>query len=91
MQLRSRWEEIAVASPMCRISRLTQPRGRPSQTTVSVVRRGHASEIEAQVLTPSTRLWEAAPIVPKTPPNPLATDREFLAEFPYLAEPHAGY
>ena len=36
-------------------------------------------------------LWDAAPILPKTPPNPLRNDREFLTEFPYLAEPHAGY
>jgi hypothetical protein len=32
-------------------------------------------------------LWDAAPIVPKTPPNPLANDKEFLDHFPYLAEP----
>ena len=32
-------------------------------------------------------LWDAAPIVPKTPPNPLKNDKEFLKEFPYLAEP----
>jgi hypothetical protein len=32
-------------------------------------------------------LWNAAPIEPKTPPNPLKNDKEFLAEFPYLAEP----
>jgi hypothetical protein len=31
-------------------------------------------------------LWDAAPIVPKTPPNPLKNDKEFLNEFPYLAE-----
>ena len=36
-------------------------------------------------------LWDAAPIEPKTPPNPLRNDKEFLPEFPYLAEPHAGY
>jgi len=34
-------------------------------------------------------LWDAAPIVPKTPPNPLKNDVPFLKEFPYLAEPHA--
>jgi hypothetical protein len=33
-------------------------------------------------------LWDQAPIEPKTPPNPLKNDVEFLAEFPYLAEPH---
>ncbi|MGN6378180.1 MAG: DUF4331 family protein [Gaiellales bacterium] len=33
-------------------------------------------------------LWDAAPIVPRTPPNPLKNDTEFLTEFPYLAEPH---
>lgn len=33
-------------------------------------------------------LWDAAPIVPKTPPNPLKNDKDFLTEFPYLAEPH---
>ena len=32
-------------------------------------------------------LWDAAPITPKTPPNPLHNDKDFLAEFPYLAEP----
>ncbi len=30
-------------------------------------------------------LWDAAPIVPKTPPNPLKNDIEFLDHFPYLA------
>jgi hypothetical protein len=34
-------------------------------------------------------LWDAAPIVPKTPPNPLRNDVDFLPEFPYLAAPHA--
>ncbi len=33
-------------------------------------------------------LWDHAPIVPKTPPNPLKNDVEFLDHFPYLAEPH---
>lgn len=33
-------------------------------------------------------LWDAAPIKPKTPPNPLANDKPFLDSFPYLAEPH---
>ena len=33
-------------------------------------------------------LWDAAPIQPKTPPNPLANDVPFLDEFPYLAPPH---
>jgi Domain of unknown function (DUF4331) len=33
-------------------------------------------------------LWDAAPIVPKAPPNPLVNDKPFLTEFPYLAEPH---
>jgi hypothetical protein len=33
-------------------------------------------------------LWDAAPIVPKTPPNPLKNDVPFLKVFPYLAEPH---
>ena len=32
-------------------------------------------------------LWDAAPIEPKTPPNPLKNDKEFLKEFPYLADP----
>jgi hypothetical protein len=32
-------------------------------------------------------LWDAAPITPKTPPNPLANDKPFLTTFPYLAEP----
>jgi hypothetical protein len=31
-------------------------------------------------------LWDAAPILPKTPPNPLKNDRDFLPHFPYLAE-----
>jgi hypothetical protein len=32
-------------------------------------------------------VWDSAPVVPKTPPNPLRNDRDFLTEFPYLAEP----
>lgn len=32
-------------------------------------------------------LWNSAAIEPKTPPNPLKNDKEFLAHFPYLAEP----
>jgi hypothetical protein len=28
-----------------------------------------------------------APIVPKTPPNPLGNDLDFLDDFPYLADP----
>ena len=32
-------------------------------------------------------LWDKAPILPKTPPNPLKNDKPFLKEFPYLAEP----
>ena len=32
-------------------------------------------------------LWDQAPIVPKTPPNPLKNDKEFLEYFPYLADP----
>jgi hypothetical protein len=32
-------------------------------------------------------LWEAAPIEPKTVPNPRFNDKPFLKEFPYLAEP----
>jgi hypothetical protein len=32
-------------------------------------------------------LWAAAPIEPKTPPNPLKNDKEFLSHFPYLADP----
>jgi Domain of unknown function (DUF4331) len=32
-------------------------------------------------------LWDAAPIEPKAPPNPLRNDKPFLTEFPYLAEP----
>lgn len=32
-------------------------------------------------------LWAKAPIMPKTPPNPLKNDKPFLKEFPYLAEP----
>lgn len=32
-------------------------------------------------------LWAAAPIEPKTPPNPLKNDKEFLKQFPYLADP----
>ena len=32
-------------------------------------------------------LWDAAPIMPKTPPNPLKNDKDFLATFPYLADP----
>jgi len=32
-------------------------------------------------------LWATLPIEPRTPPNPLKNDKEFLPEFPYLAEP----
>jgi hypothetical protein len=32
-------------------------------------------------------LWDSVPIEPKTPPNPIKNDKEFLKEFPYLAEP----
>ena len=32
-------------------------------------------------------MWDAAPIEPKTPPNPLKNDKAFLDQFPYLAEP----
>ena len=32
-------------------------------------------------------LWDALPIVPKTPPNPLKNDKDFLPEFPYIAPP----
>lgn len=32
-------------------------------------------------------LWDAAPITPKTPPNPLHNDKPFLDHFPYLADP----
>ncbi|WP_213804732.1 DUF4331 family protein [Granulicella sp. dw_53] len=32
-------------------------------------------------------LWDAVPIDPKTPPNPLKNDKEFLTEFPYIAPP----
>jgi len=35
-------------------------------------------------------LWDQVPIVPKTPPNPLRNDKDFLSDFPYLAEPHGG-
>jgi uncharacterized protein DUF4331 len=33
-------------------------------------------------------LWDRLPIEPKTPPNPLENDVDFLDHFPYLAEPH---
>jgi uncharacterized protein DUF4331 len=32
-------------------------------------------------------LWDSALIEPKTPPNPLKNDKQFLTTFPYLAEP----
>jgi hypothetical protein len=32
-------------------------------------------------------LWDKVKIEPKTPPNPLKNDKEFLKQFPYLAEP----
>jgi hypothetical protein len=32
-------------------------------------------------------LWDKAPIIPKTPPNPPKNDKPFLKTFPYLAEP----
>ena len=33
------------------------------------------------------KLWDSLPIIPKSPPNPLKNDKEFLSEFPYLAPP----
>jgi Domain of unknown function (DUF4331) len=44
-------------------------------------RRMHVDSLADQAL------WDSAPIKPKTPPNPLHNDKEFLSEFPYLAEP----
>ncbi len=35
----------------------------------------------------NSALWNSAPIEPKTPPNPLKNDKEFLPDFPYLAAP----
>lgn len=32
-------------------------------------------------------LWEGAPVVNPNVPNPLTNDKDFLTEFPYLAEP----
>jgi hypothetical protein len=32
-------------------------------------------------------LWNHVAIEPKTPPNPLKNDKEFLKQFPYLADP----
>ncbi|MCW2701368.1 MAG: hypothetical protein JWQ45_2903 [Blastococcus sp.] len=32
-------------------------------------------------------VWDSAPIAPRTPPNPVANDKPFLAAFPYLADP----
>lgn len=32
-------------------------------------------------------VWDAAPVKPRTPPNPKVNDAEFLPEFPYLAPP----
>jgi hypothetical protein len=32
-------------------------------------------------------LWQKLPIEPKTVPNPMKNDKEFLKDFPYLAEP----
>jgi hypothetical protein len=32
-------------------------------------------------------LWNSLPVEPKTVPNPMKNDKEFLPEFPYLAEP----
>jgi hypothetical protein len=32
-------------------------------------------------------LWDTVKITPKTPPNPLRNDKDFLPDFPYLAEP----
>jgi hypothetical protein len=32
-------------------------------------------------------LWQGVPIEPKTVPNPMANDKPFLTQFPYLAEP----
>jgi uncharacterized protein DUF4331 len=32
-------------------------------------------------------LWASVPIEPRTPPNPLKNDKDFLTDFPYLADP----
>ncbi len=32
-------------------------------------------------------LWAVAPVEPAVPPNPLKNDKEFLTEFPYIADP----
>ena len=41
----------------------------------------------ALVIMNDPTLWNSAPIEPKTPPNPPKNDKEFLPDFPYLAEP----
>ncbi len=48
----------------------------------------HAGGRQMHVETLSDQaLWDAAPIEPKTSPNPLKNDKDFLPQFPYLAEP----
>jgi hypothetical protein len=32
-------------------------------------------------------VWDQLPIEPRTPPNPVANDKPFLPQFPYLADP----
>jgi hypothetical protein len=42
--------------------------------------------LEAELLN-DPALWNGALIEPKTPPDPRKNDKEFLTDFPYLAEP----
>jgi hypothetical protein len=44
------------------------------------------SPIHIETLNDQT-MWDSAPVTPKTPPNPLHNDADFLTEFPYLAPP----
>ena len=51
------------------------------ETDLGTGRKYHVETLSDQTL------WDAAPIEPKTSPNPLRNDKDFLPHFPYLAEP----
>ena len=65
--------------------------GGPGGDPLSVDLSRHERQLERQAyhveLLNDPALWNGAPIEPKTPPNPLKNDKDFLPDFPYLAEP----
>jgi len=57
----------------------------PSGADMEAEARGRVYHLE---LRNDEALWGAAPVVPRTPPNPLRNDVDFRSEFPCRAEPH---